>query len=174
MDQPGLAGGAAVALPFASAAALALASARAYFFGQMRVHRRRFRGMNFAIIIVLPGQLVFGQQQAAEAVAGAQFKLGVHLDGVERTDLDANLAAHAHRNINVEGGGIKLGLALVIRFLVLALDDVDALGRTFLLANLAGHAAQSLFPVVAVINQERETAGRFPFAAGVPRDTARW
>ena len=39
--------------------------------------------------------------------------------------------------------GIELQLADGIRLLVLALVDVDALGRAFLFANLAGDAAQA-------------------------------
>ena len=117
--------------------------------------------MNPAVMLVRFDQLVLGQQQAAEAVVRAQFKLGVHLDGVERTNFDANLAAHAHRNINVKHGGIKLGLSFVIRLLVLAFDDVNALRRAFLLANLTGHAAQSLLRVVAIINQKGKLPGVF-------------
>ena len=68
-----------------------------------------------------------------------------HLDGVERADLDANLAAHAGKpEMSMSKvAGYNCGLPDVIRFLVLALLDINALGRTFLLANLAGHAAQT-------------------------------
>ena len=74
-------------------------------------------------------------------------KLRVHLDRLKRTHLDANLAAHAHRNIDVELSRINLRLPHVIRLLVLALLDVDTLRRALLLADLASHASQPCLPV---------------------------
>jgi hypothetical protein len=62
----------------------------------------------------------------------------IHLDRVEGADLDADLAAHADRDIDVEDLGALEGLALLIALH----DDVDALRRALLLADLAGHAAQ--------------------------------
>ena len=93
-----------------------------------------------------------------EALARAEFVDLVHLDRLERADLDAYLAAHAHGDVDVEGRRIKLRLADVVRLLVLALDDVDALRRAFLLADLAGHAAQPGVRIVAVENEKREIA----------------
>src|ERR1039458_8295633 len=127
-----------------------------FFSGDDSVRIGGIMGMKFLVVSVRLGEFVLGQQQAAEAIGGAQLKLCVHLDGLERADLDANLAAHANGNINVKRERINLRLALVIGLLVLALDDVNALGRTFLLTNLAGHAAQALFPIVTVIDEERK------------------
>ncbi len=102
-----------------------------------------------------------GREQAAEAIGRAQFKLRVHLDGFERANFDADLAAHADRNIDVEPRGINLRLAHVIRLLVLALLDVDALGRALFLADLAGHAAHPSFPIGAVVHQKWKDARVF-------------
>ena len=88
----------------------------------------------------------------------AQLENLVHLDRFERANLDANLATHADRNVDVEDRRIKLRFAHVIGLLVLALDDVDALRRAFLLANLAGDAAQTGLRIVVVENQERKIA----------------
>ena len=53
---------------------------------------------------------------------------------------------------------IELRLADVVRLLVLALLDVDALGRTFLLADLAGDAAHALHRVVSIKNEKWKLA----------------
>src|SRR5438477_3633614 len=85
-----------------------------------------------------------------------QLEFLVHLDRLKRTDLNANLATHTDRDVNVEDLRVKLRLAHVIGLFVLALDDVNALRRTFLLANFARHAAQTRLRLVAVENQERK------------------
>ena len=85
-----------------------------------------------------------------------QVVLDVHLDGVEGADFNADLAAHADGDVDVEDGGVELGFADGVGLLVLALLDEDALGRAFLLADLAGDAAQSRLPVGAVVDQERK------------------
>ena len=114
--------------------------------------------MDLVIILVRFGKLLFAQKQVIESLALTQLEFLVHLDRLERTDLDANLAAHADRDVDVEHLRVKLRFAHVIGLLVVALDDVDALRRTFLLANLARHAAQSRLRIVAVVNQERKIA----------------
>ena len=114
--------------------------------------------MNLAIVVVGFGELMFVDEQAAEAIRGAQLEFRVHLDGFKRTDLGADAAAHADGEINIERGRVKLLLVLVIRFLVLALDDVDALGRTFLFANLTRHAAHTFHRIIAVEHEERKLA----------------
>src|SRR5262245_15972121 len=91
-----------------------------------------------------------------EAFALTKFEFLVHLDCLEWTNLDANLATHADRDVDVEHLRVKLLFAHVIGLSVLAFDDVNALRRTFLLANLARHAAQACVRIVAVINQKRK------------------
>src|SRR5207237_6118321 len=58
---------------------------------------------------------------------------------------------------DVEDLRIKLGLAHVIRLLVVALSNIDALRRAFFLTNLARHTAQSGLRIV-VVNQDRKIA----------------
>jgi|SRR6516162_9864269 len=89
-----------------------------------------------------------------EPLALTQLEFLVHLDRLEWTYLDANLAAHADRDVDVENLRVKLRFAHVIGLLVVALNDVNALRRTFLLANLARHAAQPRVRIVAIVNQE--------------------
>ena len=112
--------------------------------------------MDLVIVAVRFGKLLFAQEQVIEPLALTQLEFLVHLDRLERTDLDANLAAHADRDVDVEHLRIKLRFAHVIGLFVVALDDVDALRRTFFLANLAGDAAQPRVRIVAVVNQERK------------------
>src|SRR5438128_4592952 len=101
------------------------------------------------------------EQQRFKSVGGAQLKFLIHLDRLEGADLNANLAAHANRDINVENGRVKLRLADVIGLFIFALCDVNALGRTFLLTNLASDAAQSGRGINAIKDQERKVAGVF-------------
>src|SRR5262249_9157971 len=91
-----------------------------------------------------------------ESFALTQLEFLVHLDRFEWTDLDTNLAAHADRDVNVEHLRIKLRFAHVIGLFVLALNDVNALWRTFFLANFARHAAQPRVRIVTVVNQKWE------------------
>src|SRR5215469_2531584 len=91
-----------------------------------------------------------------ESLALTQLEFLVHFDRLEWTDLDTNLAAHADRDVDIEHLRIKLRLAHVIGLFVLALDNVDALRRTFLLANFARHTAQPRMRIVTVVNQKRE------------------
>src|SRR5690606_13346156 len=65
-----------------------------------------------------------------------------------------DLAAHAHRDVDVEHRRIELRLADMVRLLVLALLDVDALRRAFLLADLARHAAQAGLRIVPVVHEK--------------------
>src|SRR5215469_762850 len=89
-----------------------------------------------------------------EPLALTQLEFFVHLDRLKWTYLDANLAAHADRDVDVEHLRVKLRFAHVIGLFVLALDDVNALRWTFLLANFACHAAQTRVRIVAVVNEE--------------------
>jgi hypothetical protein len=91
-----------------------------------------------------------------ESLALTQLEFLVHFDRLEWTDLDTNLAAHTDRNVDIEDLRIKLRFAHVIGLFVLALNNVNALRRTFLLANLAGHAAQARVRIFTVVNQKRE------------------
>src|SRR5204863_4134970 len=109
-------------------------------------------------IFVRFGKLLFAEQQRIEPLAFTQLEILVHLNGFEWTHLDANLATHANRNVDVEHFRVELWFAHVIGFFVVALDDVNALRRTFFLANLARHTAQPGMRIVAVINQERKIA----------------
>ena len=104
---------------------------------------------------------MFVEQQPAEAVAIAQLEFRVHLDGLERADLDANLAAHANRDVDIENLRVELRFADVIRLFVLALLDVNALWGTFLLANLARHTTHPGVRIMAVENEERKIARGF-------------
>ena len=108
--------------------------------------------MNPMIIFVRLRKFVFAQQQRIEPFALTQFKILVHLDRFKRTNLHANLAAHANRDVDVEDRRIKLRLAHVIGLLVVALNNIDALRRAFLLANFARHAAQPGLRIVGVVN----------------------
>ena len=114
--------------------------------------------MNPMIIFVRLRKFVFAQQQRIEPFALTQFKILVHLDRFKRTNLHANLAAHANRDIDVEDRRIKLRLAQVIGLLVVALNNIDALRRAFLLANLARHAAQARVLIFAIVKEKREIA----------------
>ena len=87
-----------------------------------------------------------------------QLELRVHFDRFKRANFNADLAAHADGDIDVEARRIKLRLAHVVRLLVFALVDVDALGRAFFLADLAGHAAQAGLPVGAVVDKKGKYA----------------
>ncbi len=127
-------------------------------FGEARIHFGGLRWMNMVVVLVRFRQLLAIEQQSAEAVVGAQLKIRVHLDGLEGAHLNADLAAHAHRDIDIEFCGVDLRLADVVRLLVLALLDVDALGRALFLADLAGDAAQPFLPVGPVIHQKRKYA----------------
>src|SRR5262249_42299517 len=91
-----------------------------------------------------------------ESLALTQLEFLVHLDRLEWTLLETNLAAHADRDVDIELLRIKLRLAHVIGLFVLALDNVNALRRPFLLANFARHAAQARVPIVAVAARDRE------------------
>ncbi len=144
------------------------------FLAQARIHFCCFRGMNRVIVLVRFGQLFAVVEQSAEAIRGGQLKLVVHLDGLERTNFNADLAAHANRNIDVEPRGIKLLLAHKIRLLVLAFVDVDALGRALFLADLASHAAQCRPPNPLRRTPERETRARPRRQGSAAPDTAPW
>src|SRR5437763_4706941 len=85
-----------------------------------------------------------------------QLEFLVHLDRLEFTHLDANLTAHTDRDVDVEHLRVKLRFAHVIGLFVLTLDDVNALRRTFFLANLASYATQTRVRIVIVVNQERK------------------
>ena len=116
--------------------------------------------MNAMIMSVGLRELMLVQEQAAKPIAIAQLEFGVHFNRLERAHLDTNLAAHANREVDVENGGIQLHLPLIIRFLILALDDVNALGRAFFLADLARDAAQSLLRSIAIVDEKRKLPGR--------------
>src|SRR5437763_8518204 len=88
----------------------------------------------------------------------AQFEVLIHLDCFKRTDLDANLAAHAYRDVDIEHLRIKLRFAHVVGLLVVAFRYVDALRRAFLLTNLARDAPQPRLWIGAVENQKRKVA----------------
>src|SRR5207249_2963095 len=117
--------------------------------------------MDLPIILVRFCELMLVEQQTGKAVGVAQFELSIHFDRLERANFDADLAAHANGDVDIENLWIELRFADVIRFLVLALLDVNAPRRTFLLANLAGHATHPGVRVIAVENEERKIARGF-------------
>ena len=102
------------------------------------------------------GQFFAVVQQPTEAISRAELKLRIHFYGFKRANFYANLAAHAYGDIDIEARRIKLLLAHIVRLLIRALDDVNALGRTLFLAYLASHATQACLPVRTVVDQERK------------------
>src|ERR1044071_1963742 len=98
------------------------------------------------------------EEKVCNAFGFNGLNLLVHFDRFKRADFDANLAAHTNGDVNVEDLWIKLRLAHVIGLLVVALDDVNALWRTFFLANLTRHAAQARLLIFAIVNQKRKVA----------------
>src|SRR5579864_8338765 len=102
--------------------------------------------------------MLFPKQQIIEAFALTQLEVLIHFDRFERANFDANLAAHANRDVDVEYCRVKLRFSYVIRFLILALNNIDALRRAFFLANLAGHTAQTSFRILGVINKDWKIA----------------
>jgi hypothetical protein len=63
--------------------------------------------MALAIVLVGLGQSALVQQESAKTVRRAKLVFDVHFDGFERADLNANLAAHANRSVDVEGLRLK-------------------------------------------------------------------
>ena len=108
--------------------------------------------MNSMIILVRLRQLFFPKKQRVEPLALTQFEILVHLDRFERANLDTDLAAHANRDVDVEHFRIELRLAHVIGLLVVTLNNIDALRRALLLADLAGDAAQAGFGIISVVD----------------------
>jgi hypothetical protein len=140
--------GAAALAAAASAAALAFASTLAFSSpGARPLPMLRWDESSDSTRSI--GKLLAIVEQAAETIVGGQLELVVHLDGFERANFNADLAAHANGNIDIEAGGIKLLLAHIIRLLVFAFVDVNALGRALFFADLASHATQAGLPVVA-------------------------
>ena len=112
--------------------------------------------MNPVIVPVGFGKLLFAQKQMIEPLALTQLEFLVHLDCLKWTDLDANLAAHADRDVDVEYLRVKLRFPHVIGLFVVTFDDVNALRRTFLLANFARHAAHPRVRIVPIENEKRK------------------
>jgi|SRR5207249_3025954 len=108
--------------------------------------------MNSMIILVRLRQLFFSKKQRVEPLALTQFEILVHLNRFERANFDTDLAAHANRDVDVEHLRIKLRLAHVIGLLVVTLNNIDALRRALLLADLAGDAAQTGFGIISVVD----------------------
>ena len=98
------------------------------------------------------------EKQASKTIRLAQFELGVHLDRIKGANLHADLTAHANGDVDVEHQRLNLCLADIVRLLVLVFLDVDALRGAFLLANLAGHAAEPRHRLLAVEHKEGEVA----------------
>src|SRR5271156_732886 len=112
--------------------------------------------MDIAVIRVGLGQPRLVPEKSAKAVIGAQFKFSVHLDGFKRADFDASLATHTDRNINIEDCWVKLQFTNCVRLFILAFFDIDALGRAFLLTDLAAYTTHSGLPIVAIIDKKRK------------------
>ena len=104
------------------------------------------------IILVRLRKLGFAHQQIVETAATTEFEILVHLDRFKRTDFDADLAAHAYRDIDIENLRIQLWFAHVVGLFVVAFRYVNALRRAFLLTNLAGDTSQPGLSVVSVVN----------------------
>ena len=110
--------------------------------------------LDFIVVFVGFRQVVLVQRQAAVA-AGALEDL-VHFDRVKRADFRADAALHAHGSVDVEHLGVELHLAEVIGLLGGVLDDLNAMGGAFLLADRAGRAAQPSYRIAPIIDQERD------------------
>src|SRR5688572_22455841 len=91
------------------------------FFRKPRVNSGGLSGMQLVVILVGLSQPRLIQQETVETVRMTQFEFSVHLDGLERTDLNANLAAHANRNVDIEDLGVLLRAAFFVAFQ----DDVN-------------------------------------------------
>src|SRR5439155_7650012 len=125
-------------------------------FSQLGIDLGSVGRTDFVIVIVRLREILFSQKQCVETFAPAEFEILVHLNRFKRTNLDADLAAHANRDVDVEHLWIKLRFAHVIGLLVFAFNDINALRRTFLLAYLARHTAQPRVWIIAVIKQKRK------------------
>ena len=126
--------------------------------GEGSIDGGRLGGVNLVVVLVGLGEPLLVEQKAAEAVVGAEVVVHIHLDGVEGADFNADLAAHADGDVDIEDGRVGLQLADGVGLLVGALLDEDALGRTLLLADLTGDAAHSGLPVRAIVDQEGKAA----------------
>ena len=91
-----------------------------------------------------------------KSLALTQLEILIHLDRFEWAHPSTTTACKLICLCRRSSG--KPRFAHVIRLFVIALDDVDALGWTFLLANLARHAPQAGMRIVAVINEKRKIA----------------
>lgn len=111
--------------------------------------------MDLVIVAIRLGQLMFVQEQRVEPFRRGDFEDLIHLDRIERTDLDANLAAHARARIDIENCRIELRFAGRIGLLVLALLYIDTLRRTFLLADLASDAAHGPLGILGVFRDKK-------------------
>ena len=92
------------------------------------------------------------QNQFIEPPLRGFLVVAVHLDGLERANLDANLALHADADVDVE----HLRSHQWFTLLVAVHHDVDALRRTLDLANLARRAPRLVRGFV--IDQKRKRA----------------
>ena len=111
--------------------------------------------MNGMIVVVGLRQIALVQEQSFETIKPTQLINLVHLDRIEWANLHANLAAHAYGDIDVENARMFLRLTLFI-----ALENnIDALWRTFLFADLAGNTAKSFLWIAAVMDQKWKIAG---------------
>ena len=108
--------------------------------GAAGVYCGRFRRVNATIVLVGFCQLALVQKQPAKAIGLAEFKFRVHLDRVKGADFHANLAAHAHRYVDVKGRRLELKLPDEVWLLRFVFLYVNALGRAFFFANSAGDA----------------------------------
>lgn len=115
---------------------------------------RGFGGVDLVVVGVRFEEFGFIEEEGLEAVVGGELELGIHADGVEGTDFDADATAHADGDVNVEDFGALDGFTVCIA----VLDDVDALRGAFFFADFAGGAADAGFGVIAVVNEEGEDA----------------
>ena len=129
--------------------------------GAAGVYCGGFSGVNATVVLVGLCQLALVQKQAAKAIGLAEFEFRVHLDRVKGTYFHANLAAHAHRYVDVKGRRLKLEFPDEVRLFRFVFLNVNALGRAFFFANSAGDATESLHGILAVVNEEGKVAGVF-------------
>src|SRR5215467_10283490 len=100
------------------------------------------------IILIRFSEDIFMQQELAKPILRAEFVIHVHLNRFERANLDADLAAHANRYVDIEHLRLELQLPDVIRLLGSVLDYVNALGWAFFLTDLTRHTPQAFLPII--------------------------
>jgi|GEM_PF-4012526 len=111
--------------------------------------------MDLVIIAIGLRQAFTIEEEILKAISRRDLEDFIHLDRIERTNLDADLAAHADGSIDAKDGGVELEFAGGVRFLVLALLDDDALRRAFFFADLASDAPERTHGIGRILGDEK-------------------